>query len=201
MAARASKRRRGTREKLIGLLNFRAEPRACEIAGLDWTMVATARGEVSAALAVDDSIAKNGQGRRMPVHFCQRALKLPHEQLGRPRSDPVIPSRYGRHLKPGSIVNWFGTISDELDLPTHSEARGFIFSADLDRTLLDDISAGVSLCDEPGTIVYTNPAEHRMFGYAAGELLGQHFSVQNAYPPDEDARTARQLCQGKCAIR
>ncbi|MCW3796513.1 PAS domain S-box protein [Sphingomonas sp. BN140010] len=60
--------------------------------------------------------------------------------------------------------------------------------ADAYRTLLDNMSEGVSLSDEGGIIVYTNPAENRMFGYRPGELLGQHVSVQNAYPPDENER-------------
>ena len=44
---------------------------------------------------------------------------------------------------------------------------------------------GVSLCDENGTILYTNPAEDKMFGYAPGELVGQHMSVQIAGSPEE----------------
>lgn len=133
LAARASKRRHGTREKLIVLLSFRAGLRACEIAGLDWTMVVTARGEVAATLAVDDCIAKNGRGRRLPIHpELATALKLHHKRLGKPRSGPVIPSRYGRHLKPRSIVNWFRTIYDELGLQgcsSHSGRRTFITRA------------------------------------------------------------------------
>lgn len=133
LAARAGKRRCGTREKLIVLLSFRAGLRACEIAGLDWTMVVTARGEVSATLAVEDSIAKNGRGRRLPIHpELVAALKLHHKQLGKPRSGPVIPSRYGRHLKPRSIVNWFRTIYNELGLQgcsSHSGRRTFITRA------------------------------------------------------------------------
>ncbi|HEX8193447.1 MAG TPA: PAS domain-containing protein, partial [Allosphingosinicella sp.] len=37
-------------------------------------------------------------------------------------------------------------------------------------------------------IVYTNPAEDRMFGYGPGELIGRHVSVQNAYPAEENER-------------
>ncbi|HVG49887.1 MAG TPA: PAS domain S-box protein [Rubellimicrobium sp.] len=50
------------------------------------------------------------------------------------------------------------------------------------------MTEGVSLSREDGTIVYTNPAEDRLFGYKPGELLGQHVSVQNAYPPEENER-------------
>ncbi len=66
-------------------------------------------------------------------------------------------------------------------------------SADLYRTLLENLTEGVSLSDEHGTIVYTNSAEDRMFGYGSGELIGQHVSVQNAYPPDENARLVSEV--------
>jgi PAS domain S-box-containing protein len=58
----------------------------------------------------------------------------------------------------------------------------------LTRVLLDSMTEGVSLSREDGTIVFTNPAEDRMFGYEPGGLLGQHVSVQNAYPPEENER-------------
>ena len=55
-------------------------------------------------------------------------------------------------------------------------------------TILESMTEGVSLSDENGIIVYTNPAEDRMFGYAPGELVGQSVAVQNAYPPEENER-------------
>jgi PAS domain S-box-containing protein len=57
--------------------------------------------------------------------------------------------------------------------------------------IVESMTEGVSLAREDGIIVYTNPAEDLMFGYGPGELLGQHVSVQNAYPPREnEARVA-----------
>ncbi len=73
-------------------------------------------------------------------------------------------------------------------IPVVAELSSPINSADLYRTLLDNMTEGVSLSDEAGVIVYTNPAEDFMFGYEPGELVGQHVSVQNAYAPDENAR-------------
>lgn len=35
------------------------------------------------------------------------------------------------------------------------------------------MSEGVSLSTEDGILVFTNPAEDRMFGYAPGEPIGQ----------------------------
>jgi PAS domain S-box-containing protein len=57
------------------------------------------------------------------------------------------------------------------------------------------MTEGVSLAAEDGTILYTNPAEDRMFGYASGELVGQHVSVQNGYPPEENARIVGEVIE------
>jgi PAS domain S-box-containing protein len=54
--------------------------------------------------------------------------------------------------------------------------------------LLDAMTEGVSVASEDGIIVYTNPAEDRLFGYGPGELIGCHVSVQNCYPPEENER-------------
>jgi PAS domain S-box-containing protein len=58
----------------------------------------------------------------------------------------------------------------------------------LHTRLLERMAEGVSLSDERGLILYTNPAEDRMFGYGPGELVGRHVSEQNAYSPEENAR-------------
>lgn len=80
------------------------------------------------------------------------------------------------------------TFVSPADRGAASESDRPALSHDAYRTLLDNMSEGVSLSDEHGIIVYTNPAEDRMFGYGPGELLGQHVSVQNAYPPAENER-------------
>ena len=56
------------RAQVIVLLSTRAGLRACEIAGLEWSMVLTARGTVADLLCVPDAIAKKGGGRRIPLH-------------------------------------------------------------------------------------------------------------------------------------
>ncbi len=50
--------------------------------------------------------------------------------------------------------------------------------------VLESMIEGVVVSDEDGYILYTNPAEDRMFGYAAGELTGQRVTVLNALAPD-----------------
>lgn len=48
----------------------------------------------------------------------------------------------------------------------------------LGSPILDSLAGGVSVCDETGYLLYTNPAEDRLFGYDRGELIGQHWSVR-----------------------
>ena len=54
--------------------------------------------------------------------------------------------------------------------------------------VLESMREGVSVTNEDGVIVYTNPAEDAMFGYERGGLVGQHVTVQNNYPPAENDR-------------
>lgn len=54
--------------------------------------------------------------------------------------------------------------------------------------VLESMVEGVSVADEQGYILYTNPAEDRIFGYERGELVGKHVTIQNAYPPGENRR-------------
>lgn len=56
----------------------------------------------------------------------------------------------------------------------------------LQARVLECMAEGVSIADENRTIVYTNPAEDRMFNYEPGELLGRDIGIQNSYPPNEN---------------
>ena len=94
------------RDRAMILLSVKAGLRACEIAGLDWSMVLDAQGRVSGTIHVRDVIAKKRGGRRIPMHpDLRRAL----ERLARTTEPvgPVIRSYRGSHLKANSVVNWF----------------------------------------------------------------------------------------------
>lgn len=56
------------RDRAMILLSINAGLRACEIAGLDWSMVLDAQGRVSGTIPVRDAIAKKHGGRRIPMH-------------------------------------------------------------------------------------------------------------------------------------
>jgi integrase len=116
------------RDRAMILLSVKAGLRACEIAGLDWSMVLDAQGRLSGTVAIHDAIAKKRGGRRIPMHpDLRRALDTlarEAEPIG-----PVIRSARGDHMKPNSIVNWFAVLFAELGFEgcsSHSGRRSFI---------------------------------------------------------------------------
>lgn len=133
LCKRAGRGRYALRNQLIVLLSFKAGLRACEIAGLEWSMVLTPSGRVAASITVAGSIAKNGKGRRIPVHpELREAMEALHQELGRPNTGPVVMSQRGAHMTPRSVVNWFASIYNELGYDgcsSHSGRRTFITNA------------------------------------------------------------------------
>lgn len=122
--------RNPTRNQALILLSFKAGLRACEIAGLDWSMVLTGNGQIAAELTVARQIAKKGSARRIPLHpELARALRRLHHDQARPRGGPVIRSQRGTHMTARSVVNWFYGIYGALNLQgcsSHSGRRTFI---------------------------------------------------------------------------
>jgi hypothetical protein len=116
------------RDRVMILLSVKAGLRACEIAGLDWSIVLDAQGKVSGTINVWDIIAKKRGGRRLPMHpDLRRALERlawTVEPVG-----PIIRSYRGGHLISKSVVNWFVTLFKELGFEgcsSHSGRRSFI---------------------------------------------------------------------------
>ena len=130
LEAFAKRGRLPARNQVIIKLSFMAGLRACEIAGLDWSMVVTARQSIGDAVVVSDGIAKNGRGRRVPMHpKLRKALSNLHFAHGRPVKGPVVQSQRGGHMTPRSVVNWFKIHYQALGLngcSSHSGRRTFI---------------------------------------------------------------------------
>jgi PAS domain S-box-containing protein len=80
----------------------------------------------------------------------------------------------------GEVIRWYGTATDVHDQKIKDE------TILMNSMVLDSMDEGVSISDENGTILYTNPAEDEMFGYAKGELTGKNVLVQNAYSEEEN---------------
>jgi integrase len=87
MLRRVSRSSFPARDRAMILLSMKAGLRACEIAGLDWSMVLDAQGHVCGTIHVRDVIAKKRGGRRIPMHpDLRRAL----ERLAR-STEPIGP--------------------------------------------------------------------------------------------------------------
>lgn len=130
LQAHASRGRFALRNKVIVMLSFKAGLRACEIAGLDWSMVLRPGGCLGQSLMISGTIAKNGRARRVPVHRdLKRALRQLHASCARPVSGAVIQSQRGGHMRPHAVVNWFKDLYSEVGLSgcsSHSGRRTFI---------------------------------------------------------------------------
>ena len=121
------------RDDVVVLLSFKAGLRACEIAGLQWSMVLDSRHRVSAQLRIARAIAKCGSARDIPAHRdLIQALERLHRFQQRPRDGPVVASQRGGQMTPRSIVNWFHDAYQALGLvgcSSHSGRRTFITAA------------------------------------------------------------------------
>ena len=126
-----ARRRSAARDRAMFLLSVRAGLRACEIAGLDWSMVTDANGRVGRLVVVPDRIAKKHGVRRIPMHEELRAALI---DLGRsaPRTGPLVASSRLSRLRPNSVVNWFVALYAEVGAvgcSSHSGRRTFITMA------------------------------------------------------------------------
>ena len=115
------------RDRAMILLSVKAGLRACEIAGLDWSMVLDAQGHVSGTIHVRDLIAKKRGGRRLDASRPAARLGTVGAHHGTDRAgDPPL-SR--RALKANSVVNWFVALFKALGYEgcsSHSGRRSFI---------------------------------------------------------------------------
>jgi len=123
--------RQPKRDAVIVLLSVKAGLRACEIAGLEWSMVMTDAGEIGDIIDIRNAIAKRGSGRRIPMHpDLQRALA--ELWSVRTSDNHIVASNRGGPMHANSIVNWFVTMFAELELEgcsSHSGRRTFITTA------------------------------------------------------------------------
>jgi hypothetical protein len=105
MLAYARQARQPKRDTVIVLLSVKAGLRACEIAGLQWSMVMTDNGKIGDVIDIRDTIAKRGSGRRIPMHpDLQRALAA----LWRVRTSDqcIAASNRGGPMRANSIQYW-----------------------------------------------------------------------------------------------
>jgi two-component system cell cycle sensor histidine kinase/response regulator CckA len=87
------------------------------------------------------------------------------------------------------------TIAIAAEMIYHMQQERYRISKQLQihAQVLENMMEGVSLVNEEGTILYTNPAMNAMFDYDTGELIGQDVTTLNTYPPEENQRFISQL--------
>lgn len=131
-------RRHGLRDQTIFLLSVRAGLRAKEIAGLKWSMVMNADGEIGHAIHLTDVASKGRGGRVIPLNkqLRQHLIRLLEQERQRPRFGSemgfVITTERSDHTSAQAIVNLFSRWYSDLGLigcSSHSGRRTFITNA------------------------------------------------------------------------
>lgn len=141
----AARAQRPERDRVIFLLSFKAGLRACEIAGLRWTDVTDAEGTIrDDAFEVPNSIAKNGRGRRIPMHADLYAALLALVVTVDARAkDRIVRSVDGRKdVGANTIQRYIGRVYESCGFQgcsSHSGRRTFITTA-IRRAALFDCS-------------------------------------------------------------
>jgi integrase len=128
-----AKTRYSARNRVILLLSVRAGLRAKEIAGLKWTMVTNADGQISRAIHLHDNASKGRSGRTIPMHDEVRlALQELLDQAKPKPDDFVIRTERSKRTSAQVIVNLFARWYEILGFSgcsSHSGRRTFITNA------------------------------------------------------------------------
>jgi integrase len=124
------------RDRVIVLLSFKAGMRAKEIAGLTWSMVTTATGELADAISLPNRASKGkGGGRTIPLHSELRAALSSLKDVRGEKARPHLPIAYSERAdgySANAVAVWFHTRYAELGIEgasSHSGRRSFITAA------------------------------------------------------------------------
>jgi len=124
------------RDRALVLLSFKAGLRAKEIAGLTWSMVTDASGELADRIALPNRASKGKSGgREIPMHaeLCGALLALQRARADKVRADrPVIYSERADGYSANAIAVWFHERFRDLCIQgasSHSGRRTFITAA------------------------------------------------------------------------
>ena len=126
------------RNEVIVMLSTRAGLRAKEIAGLTWSMITDADGDIASSIHLTDKASKGRGGRVIPLNMqlrLQLADLLEHEQKHHRfdiATSHVIRTERSPKTSPQAIVNMFSSWFDDTGLigcSSHSGRRTFITNA------------------------------------------------------------------------
>ena len=126
------------RNEVIVLLSVKAGLRAKEIAGLTWSMITDADGDIASSIHLTDKASKGKGGRVIPLNI-QLRLKLiellEHERQHHRfeiETSHVIRTERSHKTSPQAIVNMFASWFEDMGLngcSSHSGRRTFITNA------------------------------------------------------------------------
>lgn len=126
-------RRNGLRNQTILLLSVRAGLRAKEIAGLTWSMLLDANGEISDHINLTNEAAKGASGRSIPINKSLRQVLIQLWVQSDQRADAhVIQTERSARTSAQAIVNLFQSWYRALGFigcSSHSGRRTFITNA------------------------------------------------------------------------
>ena len=130
--------RQPLRNEVIVMLSVRAGLRAKEIAGLTWSMITDADGDIGSSIHLTDKASKGRSGRVIPLNMqlCLKLADLLEQERQHHRFDlatsHVIRTERSEKTSPQAIVNMFASWFEHLGLmgcSSHSGRRTFITSA------------------------------------------------------------------------
>lgn len=126
-------RRNGLRNQTILLLSVRAGLRAKEIAGLKWSMLLDANGEISDFINLTNEAAKGSSGRTIPINKSLKQVLIQHRMQSDQNPDSyVIRTERSVRTSAQAIVNLFQSWYRDLGFigcSSHSGRRTFITNA------------------------------------------------------------------------
>jgi len=122
------------RDTLMLLLSVKAGLRAKEIAGLTWSMVTDAEGNLSDVIALENKASKGkGGGRTIPMNRDLKAALEAYAAVAVRRAGGfVITSERGGRMSAGTVTMWFYRLFQRLRFSgasSHSGRRTFITRA------------------------------------------------------------------------
>jgi len=161
-----------------------------QVGKLNWS----AKTKEFFGLAPDAEVDYETYLRRLHPDDRQRLDRAVQNALA-PASGGVFENEYRTIGASDGRMRWIRSkgriVYDENNKPTRftgitqdiTQQKEMLTSLQLQSLVLERMDEGVSVTDENGVILLTNPAEEKMFGYGKGALVGKHMSVQMAYPP------------------
>ncbi len=142
-----------------------------------WDLVAGNDAEALRCVLAD--VAGDGKSRSIATGLTLRS--------GEPRTIAWACSAIAGRRDAGRAIVAIG-----IDIATPRESAAHRVSSTHSQVLMS-MAEGVSFTDKDGIIRFTNPALEAMFGYAEGELVGQHVAVLNDASPEDNARLVAEV--------